>query len=176
MVWAKLISTCNNPLGLTEEMLQESLKVCPPREYGGAKHIERCLVPRTVLRYNEEEQPRDKNNDSKLRITYGYFINPINSQNMLDNWDKIIPNIFPFIHLTKPTLCHRPVSPDGLPIICKDREISNLYFNIGHGFLGWTLSCASAKLITDIIEGKEPSIDLSMRRFQLFGGFCGDIL
>ncbi len=64
MVWAKLISTCNNPLGLTEEMLQESLKVCPPREYGGAKHIERCLVPRTVLRYNEEEQPRDKNNDS----------------------------------------------------------------------------------------------------------------
>ena len=117
----------------------------------------------------------DKNNDSKLRITYGYFINPINSQNMLNNWDKIIPNIFPFIHLTKPTLCHRPVSPDGLPIICKDREISNLYFNIGHGFLGWTLSCASAKLITDIIEGKVPSIDLSMRRFQLFGGFCDDI-
>ena len=64
MVWAKLLPTCNNPLGLTEEMLHESLEACPPREYKGAKHIERCLVPRTALRYNEEEQPRDKNNDS----------------------------------------------------------------------------------------------------------------
>ena len=113
----------------------------------------------------------DKNNDSKLRITYGYFINPINPQHLLDNWNKIIPGVFPFIHLTKPILCHRPVSPDGLPIISKDREISNLYFNIGHGFLGWTLSCASAKLITDIIEGKLPYIDLSMDRFELFGNF-----
>ena len=81
MVWAKLLPICNNPLGLTEEMLHESLEACPPREYKGAKHIERCLVPRTALRYNEEEQPRDKNNDidhvNKLRNDFevnGYNI------------------------------------------------------------------------------------------------------
>ncbi len=61
--WDKLLVTCSNPLGLTEEMLQESLEKCPPREYEGATHLDRCLVPRSVLRYNPEEQPRDKNND-----------------------------------------------------------------------------------------------------------------
>ena len=64
MVWAKLLPTCNNPLGLTEEMVQESLKTCPPRQYKGATHLGRHLVPRSVLRYNLEEQPRDKNNDA----------------------------------------------------------------------------------------------------------------
>tara|TARA_B100000700_G_C14929138_1_gene801026 strand:+ start:114 stop:1292 length:1179 start_codon:yes stop_codon:yes gene_type:complete len=62
-VWAKVLTQCNNPLGLTEETRVDSLEVCPPKEYKGAEFIERVLVPRSFLRYNPEEQPRDKNND-----------------------------------------------------------------------------------------------------------------
>ena len=61
--WKKILKTCNNPLGLTEEMVEESLNLCPPQKFKGAKHLGRHLIPRSVLRYNEEEQPRDKNND-----------------------------------------------------------------------------------------------------------------
>ena len=64
MVWNKLLQTCNNPLGLTEEMLHQSLETCPPREYAGSVYRGRYLLPRSFLRYNPEEQPRDKNNDS----------------------------------------------------------------------------------------------------------------
>ena len=49
MVWAKLLPTCNNPLGLTEEMVQESLKTCPPTDYKGATHLGRHLVPRRIF-------------------------------------------------------------------------------------------------------------------------------
>lgn len=64
MVWAKSLQTCSNPLGLTEQILQESLQTAPPIEYQGATHLGRYLVPRNFVRYDLEEQPRDKNNDA----------------------------------------------------------------------------------------------------------------
>ena len=54
----------------------------------------------------------------------------------------------------------RPSTPDGSPIIGKS-PYKNLFLNTGHGTLGWTLSCASAKIICDLIEGKQPEISLS---------------
>ena len=62
--WDKLLATCANPLGLDEDLLEKSKEVCPPRVYENATYRGRFLVPRSVLRYNEEEQPRDKNNDA----------------------------------------------------------------------------------------------------------------
>lgn len=44
----------------------------------------------------------------------------------------------------------RPTTPNNIPII-KQSQIDNLYFNTGHGTLGWTHACGSAKLMTDII-------------------------
>ena len=60
--WDKLLVKCANPLELDEKKLQDSLTACPPREYEGATFLGRYLVPRSVLRYNPEEQPREKNN------------------------------------------------------------------------------------------------------------------
>jgi glycine/D-amino acid oxidase-like deaminating enzyme len=33
---------------------------------------------------------------------------------------------------------YRAVTPDGLPIIDRDNKLNNLYYNLGHGFFGWT--------------------------------------
>lgn len=63
--WDKLLLTCNNPLGLTEELVQKTLKTAPPKEYPGATFMGRHIVPRQFVRYDEAEQPRDKNNDSE---------------------------------------------------------------------------------------------------------------
>lgn len=64
VVWRRILSTCNNPLGLTEELLQQSLETAPPIPYQGSTHLGRYLIPRQFVRYDETEQPRDKNNDA----------------------------------------------------------------------------------------------------------------
>lgn len=65
LMWDKVLLTCNNPLGIDQETLEESLKAAPPKEYPGARWIGRYLVPRQFVRYDEQEQPRDKNNDTE---------------------------------------------------------------------------------------------------------------
>ena len=64
LTWQKLLLTCNNPLGLTEEMLEKSKKTAPPLEFDGAEYLGRYLIPRSFVRYDEVEQPRDKNNEA----------------------------------------------------------------------------------------------------------------
>ncbi len=51
----------------------------------------------------------------------------------------------------------RPMTPDGPPIIGKSK-IANLYFNTGHGTLGWTMAAGSGRLLADIISGRTPDI------------------
>jgi len=57
--------------------------------------------------------------------------------------------------------CMRPMTPDGPPIIGGAKKHANLYFNTGHGHMGWTMSCGSSKAMADIIEGRAPAIDTS---------------
>lgn len=45
----------------------------------------------------------------------------------------------------------RPTTPSNLPYVEKLSGTNNVYLNTGHGTLGWTLSCGSAKRITSII-------------------------
>ncbi|MEI9597925.1 D-amino acid dehydrogenase [Moellerella wisconsensis] len=62
----------------------------------------------------------------------------------------------------------RPMTPDGTPIVGATRY-QNLFINTGHGTLGWTMACGSAKLLADIISGNCPEIaadDLSVRRYM----------
>lgn len=52
----------------------------------------------------------------------------------------------------------RPATPGNVPIIGRGRQ-SNLFYNTGHGTLGWTLACGSGRAIADIIGGKPPGIE-----------------
>lgn len=61
----------------------------------------------------------------------------------------------------------RPMTPDGTPVIGATK-VRNLYLNTGHGTLGWTMSCGSAKVLADIISGRSPEIetkDLAASRY-----------
>jgi D-amino-acid dehydrogenase len=53
----------------------------------------------------------------------------------------------------------RPMTPNGAPIFGKGK-LDNLYYNTGHGHLGWTMCAGSAKIISDLISGKNPDLDL----------------
>lgn len=48
----------------------------------------------------------------------------------------------------------RPFRPNSIPLICNVEKYGNLYLNAGHGHLGFTMSSGSAKILSDLIEGK----------------------
>ncbi|KQP62186.1 D-amino acid dehydrogenase [Methylobacterium sp. Leaf112] len=52
----------------------------------------------------------------------------------------------------------RPMTPDGTPIVGAT-NLANLFTNTGHGTLGWTMACGSARLLADLISGRAPDID-----------------
>ena len=54
----------------------------------------------------------------------------------------------------------RPATPSNLPLIGRSRY-SNLYLNTGHGTLGWTLACGSARALADIVSGRWPEPQFS---------------
>jgi D-amino-acid dehydrogenase len=53
----------------------------------------------------------------------------------------------------------RAMTPDGPPILGPARY-ANLFLNTGHGTLGWTMACGSARILAEMVSGVEPSIPI----------------
>lgn len=61
----------------------------------------------------------------------------------------------------------RPMTPDSTPVVGAS-PVEGLWFNTGHGTLGWTMACGSGQVISDLISGRAPAIetkDLSIARY-----------
>ena len=56
----------------------------------------------------------------------------------------------------------RPATPSNVPLIGRTR-LRNLFLNTGHGTLGWTLACGSAKALAELIAGRRPEVEFSFR-------------
>ncbi len=63
--------------------------------------------------------------------------------------------------------CLRPMTPDGPPILGRGRH-ANLFFNTGHGSMGWTMCCGSGRITADLISGASPDIDLAGMGLERF--------
>lgn len=55
----------------------------------------------------------------------------------------------------------RPSMPDSLPAIGRARDTDRVIYAFGHGHLGLTQSAGTARLVTDLVTGARPAIDLS---------------
>ncbi len=53
----------------------------------------------------------------------------------------------------------RPATPQGTPLIGRS-GFDNLWLNVGHGSLGFTLACGSADLLASVIGGSPPAVSL----------------
>ena len=60
--------------------------------------------------------------------------------------------------------CLRPATPDGPPIIGPS-PVRNLWLNTGHGYLGWTMCCGSARLLADQMSGRKAELDTHLYRY-----------
>jgi D-amino-acid dehydrogenase len=56
--------------------------------------------------------------------------------------------------------CLRPMTPDGPPVLGTGRH-RNLYFNAGHGHMGWTMAFGTARIVADLVAGRKPDHDLT---------------
>ena len=54
----------------------------------------------------------------------------------------------------------RPMTPDGTPVIGR-AKYRNFYLSTGHGTLGWTMAAGSGRVLSDLISGRAPEIDMS---------------
>jgi D-amino-acid dehydrogenase len=53
----------------------------------------------------------------------------------------------------------RPATPSGVPLLGAT-AYRNLWLNLGHGALGFTLACGSGRVLSELIGERRPSIDL----------------
>jgi D-amino-acid dehydrogenase len=56
--------------------------------------------------------------------------------------------------------CLRPMTPDGRPLVGRGRY-DNLVYNCGHGHMGWTMACGTARIVSDLVAGRTPEIDIA---------------
>lgn len=61
-----------------------------------------------------------------------------------------------------PWFGYRPVSPDGMPYLGRFRRHPNLIAACGHAMLGVTLAPITGRLVADILDGRTPSVDLTL--------------
>jgi D-amino-acid dehydrogenase len=52
----------------------------------------------------------------------------------------------------------RPMLPDGPPLVGAS-GLDKIWLNLGHGSSGWALSCGSARVVADLVAGRQPAID-----------------
>ena len=85
-------------------------------------------------------------------------INPLR----IDLLKKQVRETFPALDLSMATSWAglRPATAQSKPIIDVSRW-SNLWLNVGHGALGFTLACGSGRALAALICGEQPAIDLA---------------
>ena len=54
--------------------------------------------------------------------------------------------------------CLRPMTPNGPPFIGRS-SIENVYYNTGHGHMGWTMAVGSSVILADLMRGTRPALD-----------------
>ena len=62
----------------------------------------------------------------------------------------------------------RPCSPDGLPYIGKLSNLKNITVAAGHAMMGWSLGPATGKLVSEIIDDKKTSLDITPFNVERF--------
>ncbi|MCG8330011.1 MAG: FAD-dependent oxidoreductase [Chitinophagales bacterium] len=63
---------------------------------------------------------------------------------------------------------YRPCTPDGMPYIGKSDALTNCYVGTGHGMMGLSLGAVTGKLISELITGQKPMMDLHLFRLNRF--------
>lgn len=92
---------------------------------------------------------------------YDASLNPLRCEALLRRTREIFPALVAATKEAEFWSGLRPATPGNVPLIGDMRAVglAGLWLNTGHGTLGWTLGCGSARLLTDLLAGRDPGFD-----------------
>ena len=147
------------------------LPIYPVKGYSVTLPIDESHEPPTLGGVEESQLVAWARFGQRLRLTAtaefcGYDTNhsPADFSHMLQTSKALFPNGADY---QRPSYWAglRPMTPEGTPLVGPTRH-RNLFFNTGHGHMGWTMSCGTAKILVDLMSGRRPDIDITGMTLQ----------
>ena len=145
--------------------LRETVSVYPVKGYSATLPINGANNPPTVGGIDEDNLFAYVQMGDRIRLTavaeftgYDTSHRPSDFSSMLKAAKDLLPNAGDY---ERPSYwaCLRPMTPEGTPILGMGRH-ENLYYNTGHGHMGWTMACGTARITADLIAGRRPDLPM----------------
>lgn len=140
------------------------LAIYPAKGYSSTFPLKRDGLAPTIPGVDEQWLVAWSRFGDRLRLTstaefagYDWGWTPRDFNNILRLARDILPDAADY-DKGEYRACLRPMTPDGPPILGTGRY-RNLFFNAGHGHMGWTMACGTARIVTDLMMGRKPGLD-----------------
>ena len=148
-----------------EAQVGERVPVYPVKGYSLTIPVDGANNPPTKGGVDEDNLVAYVRMGERVRLTAvaefaGYDVThrPADFATMLRAAKDLLPNAGDY---TRPRYwaCLRPMTPKGTPLLGQGR-LANLFYNTGHGHMGWTMACGTARITADLIAGRKPEVPL----------------
>jgi D-amino-acid dehydrogenase len=107
----------------------------------------------------------------RIRITggaefagYGKTQAPSDFARLYGAFDELYPGAAEF-KSARTWACQRPMTPESTPRFGTGRH-TNLWYNVGHGHMGWAMAAGAARITADLVSGRAPEISLEGLRIR----------
>lgn len=143
-------------------MLGDRVNIYPVKGYSITVHLDddvsRNAAPWVSLLDDDAKIVTSRLGENRFRVAGTAEFNGRNYDIRADriapllNWTR---KLFPGVGTSRvvPWAGLRPMMPDMLPRVGAGK-MPNVFYNTGHGHLGWTLSCATAELVAESIAAR----------------------
>ena len=148
------------------------LPIYPAKGYSSTFPLKAAGLPPTIPGVDEQWLVGWSRLGDRLRLTstaefcgYDWGWTPRDFNNILRLARDLFPEAADYTRGTY-RACLRPMTPAGPPILGIGHH-RNLFLNCGHGHMGWTMACGTARIVADLMNGRMPEIDvegLTLRR------------
>jgi D-amino-acid dehydrogenase len=156
---------CGSYSPLLTRALGERLSVYPIKGYSVTFPVDGANNPPTVGGIDEDNLCAYVRLGDRVRSTavaefagYDTSHTPADFRSMLTALKDLFPGGADY-ERPQYWACLRPMTPEGTPVLGRGR-FQNLYYDTGHGHMGWTMACGTARITADLIAGRTPDLPL----------------
>jgi D-amino-acid dehydrogenase len=142
------------------KMAGDRLNVYPVKGYSITVHLDdpasEAAAPWVSLLDEDTKIVTSRLGKNRFRVAGTAEFNGINRDIRYDRVKPLadwVEKLFPDLSTARvvPWAGLRPMMPDMMPRVQKGKN-PHVYYNTGHGHLGWTLSCITAEMVSNLID------------------------
>jgi D-amino-acid dehydrogenase len=159
------VLACGSYSPLLTRGLGERLSVYPIKGYSLTLPVDGANNPPTVGGVDEDNLCAYVRLGDRVRSTaiaefagYDTSHRPADFRSMLTALQDLFPGGADY-RRPQYWACLRPMTPEGTPVLGRGR-FENLHYNTGHGHMGWTMACGTARIGADLVAGRTPDLPL----------------